>query len=178
MNKNIITIVIVLVVVLGGYLLFNNKFKTTPPTLLPPQDSEQKPSNQQIVPQLTISESSAPKLTLKPSASPAPAVKEKIVIYTNSGFSPASLLIKNGEEVIFKNQSSESMWPASAMHPTHRVYSETALDEHCPDRSSISFDACTGILPGSSWKFVFNKAGTWKYHDHLNPTNYGAIVVE
>lgn len=180
MNKNIITIVIILVVVSSWYLFSNDKFKPAPLTALPQQNSGQETPNQQTVPPPTAaaSESSTPIPTSQPSISSAPVVKEKIVIYTDSGFSPSALSIKKDETVIFKNQSSRSMWPASAMHPTHRVYSETTLDEHCPDTTGMAFDACAGILPGSSWKFIFNKTGTWKYHDHLNPTNYGAVVVE
>jgi plastocyanin len=87
-------------------------------------------------------------------------------------------MIKKGETVTFKNQSSNSMWPASAMHPTHRVYSGTSLDEHCPDTTGTAFDACKGFLPGQSWSFIFNKTGTWKYHDHLNPSATGTVVVE
>lgn len=177
MSKIIITIVAI-IIVLGWYLFSSDKFKTAPSVTLLQQDSGQKPSNQQTVSQPTVSESLAPKPTSESSLSPTPVVKEKIVTYTNSGFSPSALSVKKGETVIFKNQSSRSMWPASAMHPTHRVYSDTSLDEHCPDTTSMAFDACAGILPGNSWKFLFNKTGTWKYHDHLSPTNYGAIVVE
>jgi plastocyanin len=70
------------------------------------------------------------------------------------------------------------MWPASAFHPTHTVYSGTSLSEHCPDTAGTAFDACKGFLPGQSWSFKFTKAGTWKYHDHLNPGATGTIVVE
>jgi plastocyanin len=105
-------------------------------------------------------------------------VKENVVTYTDAGYSPNALTIKKGETVTFKNQSSRSMWPASAIHPTHRVYSGTSLDEHCPDTAGTAFDACKGFLPSQSWSFTFNKTGTWKYHDHLNPGATGVVVVE
>ena len=41
-----------------------------------------------------------------------------------------------------------------------------------------TFDACKGVKPGESWPFKFDIAGNWKYHDHLNPKNFGAIIVQ
>ncbi|BCX15636.1 MAG: hypothetical protein KatS3mg097_528 [Candidatus Parcubacteria bacterium] len=102
----------------------------------------------------------------------------KVIIYTDSGYSPNTLKIKVGESVTFKNQSSQAMWPASAMHPSHTVYSGTSLVEHCPDTAGIAFDACTSIQPGNSWSFTFNKKGSWRYHDHLIPSFTGTIIVE
>jgi len=172
MNKTIIAIVIIAVVIVGGYfLIFRGASQPTP--------SVSQPSNQQPITQSPASEPSVPERpSQQPPASQAPAVKEKVVTYTNSGYSPSTLTVKKGETVTFKNQSSRSMWPASAIHPTHRVYSGTSLDEHCPDTTGTAFDACKGYLPGKSWSFTFNKAGAWKYHDHLNPGAIGTIVVE
>src|SRR3989344_267954 len=45
------------------------------------------------------------------------------VIYTDQGFSPLSVTVPLGTTVTFVNQSGGSMWVASAMHPTHVVYS-------------------------------------------------------
>jgi len=70
------------------------------------------------------------------------------------------------------------MWPASAMHPTHTVYSGTSLVQHCPDEEKVAFDACQGIEPGDSWTFTFKKDGNWKYHDHIAPSFFGSITVE
>lgn len=103
---------------------------------------------------------------------------QNIVTYTDSGYSPRTLKVKVGETVTFKNQSLQAMWPASDFHPTHRVYSGTSLQEHCPDTTGTAFDACTEIQPGDSWSFTFNKQGTWKYHDHLSPSHTGTIIVE
>ena len=64
------------------------------------------------------------------------------------------------------------MWPASAMHPSHKEYPTTG---GC---LGSAFDACKGVKPGESWPFKFDIAGNWKYHDHLNPKNFGAIIVQ
>lgn len=150
MNKIIIAIVVVAIVLAGGYFFFKGSYSLT--TSVP-----QTP-NQQIVPPSSVAQ--------------LPVAEEKVVVYTDSGYSPSSITIKKGETVIFKNQSSQSMWTASAMHPTHKLYPTTG---GC---LGSTFDACQGILPGNNWSFKFDIAGTWKYHNHLNPANYGAVIVE
>lgn len=108
----------------------------------------------------------------QPSASLTPATEEKIVTYADSGYSPSTLTIKKGETVTWKNQSSQSMWTASGKHPTHLLYPTTG---GC---LGSTFDACAGILSGNNWSFKFDFAGTWKYHNHLNPGYFGTIIVE
>ena len=159
MNKTIFTIVIAAVVVLAGYFLLRGAGQPRPLVTQTP--------NQKTVPQPLISESPTPEPTL-----------QKIVTYTDAGYSPSTLTVKRGEIVTFKNQSLRSMWPASAVHPIHMAYSGTSLSAHCPDTAGNAFDACKGFLPSDSWSFKFNKTGAWKYHDHLNPGSIGIIVVE
>ncbi|OGH72112.1 MAG: hypothetical protein A2921_00520 [Candidatus Magasanikbacteria bacterium RIFCSPLOWO2_01_FULL_43_20b] len=144
MNKIIITIVIIIIVIFGGYFIFRGADQPTP---------------------------SAPPIINQPEAA-VPVVEEKIITYTDSGFSPATLTIKKGETVVFKNQSAQSMWPASAFHPTHTAYPTTG---GC---LGSTLDACKGVQLGESWSFQFDFVGNWKYHDHLNPSNFGTIVVE
>jgi plastocyanin len=143
MNKTIIAIVVIAVVGLGGYLFLTGTYRPAPSV-------SQSPTSQ----------------------APAEEEKEYVVTYTNAGYTPATLKVKNGGTVTFKNQSSRSMWTASAMHPSHRAYPTTG---GC---LGSTFDACQGVQPGNSWSFKFDIAGTWKYHDHLNPGAFGAIVVE
>lgn len=94
------------------------------------------------------------------------------VVITDNGFSPREIKIKKGDAVRWTNQSSALSWPASAIHPTHSIYPEKG---GCIDSS---FDACRGLAKGESFTFVFNFAGSWKYHDHLNPSKVGTVVVE
>jgi plastocyanin len=103
---------------------------------------------------------------------------ENEIIFTDAGFLPAELRVKAGDTVTFENRSSVGFWPASAIHPTHEVYAGTSLSEHCPDGGADAFDACGAFAAGSSWSFTFTKSGTWKYHDHLNASRTGTIVVE
>lgn len=85
------------------------------------------------------------------------------IVIGESGFTPSVLKIKNGTEVTFTNESSESRWPASNIHPTHAIYPE--------------FDPKKPIQKGSVWVFKFGKKGIWKYHDHLDPSLIGTIEV-
>ena len=97
---------------------------------------------------------------------------DRVIIYTDAGYSSSPLEINIGDTVVFKNESSLAMWPASAMHPTHKDYPTTG---GC---LGSTFDACKGVQPGDSWSFKFDIAGDWKYHDHLSPKNFGAIIVQ
>lgn len=88
----------------------------------------------------------------------------KAVTYTASGFSPQSLTIKTGDTVVFKNTSGSDFWPASGPHPAHTNYPE--------------FDAKKAISTGESYLFTFTRTGSWKYHNHLNPSLTGTITVQ
>lgn len=82
---------------------------------------------------------------------------------TSVGFVSASVNIKKGTTVKFLNGDSKPHWPASNPHPTHTDYP--------------GFDAGQALQPGESWTFTFDKVGTWKYHNHLNPARGGKITV-
>lgn len=107
-----------------------------------------------------------------------PAISSNAVSYTASGFSPGSLNVSEGTTVTFRNNSSREVWPASARHPTHDVYDGTSMPEHCPNADNSAFDACGGVPPGGMWSFTFEKTGEWRYHDHLNPSMSGMVVVQ
>jgi len=100
------------------------------------------------------------------------ATSENTVEITSSGFSPKILTINAGDTVVFANKDANVHWPASAFHPTHTVYPESG---GC---LGSKFDACKGLEQGESFSFEFNQKGSWKYHDHLNPSLSGTIVVE
>lgn len=87
-----------------------------------------------------------------------------VVTYGSNGFSPATITIKKGQKVTFKNESGKSMWVATDDHPGHNIYPE--------------FDAKTGIANGGTYEFIFNNIGTWGYHDHLTASKTGVVIVE
>ena len=96
------------------------------------------------------------------------------VDYTDQGFVPASVTIKQGEAIKFVNKTSDQMWVGSAMHPSHIIYSGTALKDHCPDTLGTAFDQCQ---TGNEFSFTFDKIGSWGYHNHVVAGKYGKIVV-
>lgn len=93
------------------------------------------------------------------------------VIITDAGFAPATLEVKKGKVVTFKNLSSVDVWPASGPHPKHTGYPQKG---GCFDSA---FDACRGLKRNESWSFQFDIVGAWNYHDHLNPGNKGVVKV-
>ena len=98
------------------------------------------------------------------------------VAYDGSGFSPSSVTVKVGDSVSFTSAGG-GMWVASAAHPTHIVYDGTSKEQHCVSGygGSAPFDQC---VPGGSYIFKFDKAGTWNYHDHMNASARGTVIVQ
>lgn len=88
---------------------------------------------------------------------------ELIIHMTKNGFEPQELTVTEGDSVLFINNDDVDRWPASNFHPTHTLYPE--------------FDPKMHIKSGESWKFTFEKVGTWRMHDHLFPHMTGTIVV-
>ena len=101
-----------------------------------------------------------------------------LVSITSSGFSLSTLGIKQGETVTFKNEDTQPSWPASAIHPTHTVYPNSSIAKCGTAEENTIFDSCKGLATGEAWSFQFDIPGTWKYHDHLNPSHSGTIIVE
>lgn len=151
-NKILVSVLVLIVAIVGGYFLLKG-------------GEVQAPVDEIPVSGMPVPGSETPEMVVTPAT-------ENIITYTDAGYSPSALTVKVGDTVVFKNESADNMWPASAMHPTHAVYPTTG---GC---FGSTFDACRGVLPGDSWSFKFDIAGTWKYHDHLKPSVFGTIVVE
>lgn len=96
----------------------------------------------------------------------------KTVEIMAAGFYPSSVTISAGQEVKFVNKDAQTHWPASDSHPTHTVYPQSG---GC---ISSAFDACKALAQDEEWEFIFTQTGTWNYHDHLNPSLTGTVVVE
>ncbi len=96
-------------------------------------------------------------------ASPSAMQTKNAVTLTSSGYSPATLTIKAGESVTWTNKSGEDATVNSDPHPTHTAY---------PPLNLGSF------VDGQSLSLSFPKTGTYGYHDHLNPSLRGIIIVQ
>lgn len=93
----------------------------------------------------------------------SPADADVVVTVNKDNFSPELITINKGDTVVWVNKGDGYYWPASNLHPTHKIYEE--------------FDPKSPISPGESWSFTFERAGMWKYHDHLWPSNVGEVTV-
>lgn len=164
MNKVIIFAISITAIIVSSYFLFKVPTPESLPINTAPKVSKKTPNT-------------PAQLTQNPPQNTE--VKQTYpVIYSNSGYSPKILTIKVGETVVFANDSSTTMWTASDRHPLHTNYNGTFLQQHCPDATHTVFDQCAGSKPGESWSFTFDKAGTWEYHNHLNASDTGAIIVK
>ena len=86
-----------------------------------------------------------------------------VVIYSDSGFSPVEVSVKVGEKVEFKNQGTSVVEVNSGPHPTHTSFPVLNIGQ---------------IASGLSKRAVFNLPGTYKYHNHLDASHQGTIIVE
>ncbi len=150
MNSKILIGVVAIVILLGGVLLLSNRTsnKQAAPT---PAIEQQQPSVTAI-----------PTTQASPSASEQ-AMKETTVTVTSSGFSPNLITIKKGTKVIWVNKSGDIANVSSDPHPIHTDYPPLNLNN---------------FNDGGSVSLVFNDAGTYKYHNHLNSSQKGTVVVE
>lgn len=91
-------------------------------------------------------------------------VSKAVVEHKNEAFVPKSITVKVGTTVTFINQENDPMWVASAVHPTH---------QELP-----GFDQLLSVGKGGSYSYTFTQKGSWKYHNHLQPSHTGVVVVE
>ncbi len=183
MNKNVLIGLGALVLILvGGFIFLRQRQSTTLTPELPqliPQLPTEVPTPPEVFPTVpTETQTSAETPTETPISTPTPTTQEFVVRITNTGFEPSILEVPKGAKVTFVNESSNPSWPASAVHPTHRVYPGSGIEKCGTPEQERIFDACRGLGKGESWSFVFNEVGEWGYHDHLNPSLRGKIIVK
>lgn len=99
---------------------------------------------------------------------PAP-VADVTVTYTDEGymtsqFSPTTVTIEQGDTVLFINNTNEPMWIASDPHPA--------------DNALPNFNQRTSVGKGGTYMYTFTQIGKWDYHNHLNYTRGGRIIVK
>lgn len=95
-------------------------------------------------------------------ASPTSNTASTAVSITATGFGPASVTVPMNGTVTFTNSDTRPHQLASDPHPVHTTYP--------PLNSSV-------LVAGQSLTVTFTKAGTFGYHDHLNPGLIGTVIV-
>lgn len=98
-----------------------------------------------------------------PATSSAQTVEKNVVTISSGGFSPKKITIKAGETVTWKNDDRANHTVNSTPHPVHTDYQPLNLGT---------------IRSGETKSLQFPTAGTYKYHDHLNPSLTGSVTVE
>lgn len=93
----------------------------------------------------------------------AVTMAETAVAITSSGFEPKTITVKVGTKVTWVNKSGSVVQVNSVVHPTHLLY------------PSLNLGA---VGNGGSVSLVFDKPGSYSYHNHLNASQTGTVVVE
>lgn len=150
MSRNVVIgiVVLILVILLGWFYIKSQKSSYTPAPV------QTNPSPQVTQPTENPATSSAETPDL---------AKENAVTITSTGFSPQNITIRAGEVVTWMNGDSANHIINSAPHPAHTTYPPLNLGV---------------IKPGGKNSLSFPVAGTYKYHDHLNPSLFGSVTVQ
>lgn len=154
MNRTpLIAFLIILIVAGGGYFFYRSayrpsRYKTIKPT--------QQPVRRPVI--------SSPTPRVSPQSTASPSALQNTVNISATGFQPQSITIKAGQNVTWTNKDKVNHQVNSVVHPTHLVY---------PPLNTIGL-----LKPGESKSLTFRTAGTYKYHDHLNPSLRGQVIVQ
>src|SRR5579872_1540162 len=86
-----------------------------------------------------------------------------IVRYSGTKFTPDKVEVSAGDMVEFVDDGPKDMWVASDPHPQHSTLP--------------TFDQFRPYKTGAIYRYVFQKTGKWYYHDHLNASVGGVVIV-
>ncbi len=101
-----------------------------------------------------------------PTSVPTTAGNQEIqggIVLTKTGFSPQTITVPAGTQVSWINRSGRTATVNSADHPTHLKYPALNLGE---------------FEDGQSLSLVFDTPGTYKYHNHLDASQFGTVEVQ
>ncbi len=124
------------------------------------RSSQQVPQTPQATDNPVTTTSVAPSTATSDAAMTA---QKNLVKISSDGFTPKSITIKLGDTITWTNVDTENHTVNSDNHPTHLLYPFLNLGK---------------ILPGESKSVTPATAGTFTYHDHLNPSLTGSITVQ
>lgn len=153
MSRNAVigAVAVVAVVILGWYYLKSQQAGV----------SYTKPSK---APSVKTTQPTVPPATSTASPTASSTIEKNVVTINSSGFSPKNITIKAGETVTWVNGDTKNHQVQSAIHPTHQLY---------PPLNSVGL-----LKSGEKKSLTFPNAGTYKYHDHLNPSFTGSVTVK
>jgi len=88
---------------------------------------------------------------------------ETEIILTENGFSPKTITVNKDDKVIFSNESGATATVDSSPHPIHTSYKELNLGT---------------FAQGQELSITFPNTGTYNYHNHLNASQQGTVIVK
>jgi hypothetical protein len=89
--------------------------------------------------------------------------EESLVLLSDSGFAPKEITIKIGMAVRWRNGTSTEASVNSDNYPTNRLYPEINLGR---------------FKTGQTLVHIFTKAGTYTYHNQLDSSETGTVIVK
>ncbi|MDB5168106.1 MAG: hypothetical protein JWO55_364 [Candidatus Saccharibacteria bacterium] len=143
-------ITVICIILLGAWAYMMAQPAVERPTKAPVTDSNL----------ITPDETSSPAKEGTEPTSETPPVAT--ITYTDSGFTPSTLTVKKNSAITVSNKSSKNVMFSSADHPKHQEQPELNMNT---------------LNPGESGTITITKAGTWGYHDHVDETMTGTIIV-
>ena len=99
---------------------------------------------------------------------PVEQLADHVVEITTAGFSPANVIMKKGDSVVWTNRDIASHW----------VLSDVSAKYPEKGTCGTKLDACAALKLGDSFRATLSQTGTWKYYDKLNAKFKGTIVVQ
>ena len=100
------------------------------------------------------------------SSSGGQAQEAAAITFGDSGVT-SQTTVTSGGKIKWVNNSSKKVSVASDPHPVHSANSEITNGQFVIE-----------LAPGASAEVTVTKKGTWGFHDHLNPTTKGTVVVQ
>jgi plastocyanin len=166
--KRINVVWLIIVILAVGALTISAPWEGT--VFAPSQDEileeEKEEVKETTTPKTTTSKQTS-KTTTKPKTSggtgTTPQPSGNVITYTNSGFVPKTLIIEQGKDVTFINNSSFAMRIMSDPHPSHDAYHE--------------FVQGSSVGKGGKFSFSFLKVGVWGFHNDNKLEHQGFITV-
>lgn len=152
-NKGLLVLIVAVVLVGGAYFAYKYSNNTNMP------GSTATPSTSQ-----NITSPGTDSSQMAPTASASgDTMAAAVVSATSSGYQPQTITVKAGTKVTWTNASGAMSNVSSDPHPVHTDYPPLNLG---------------GFANGESASLLFDKPGTYKYHNHLNATQRGTVIVQ
>ena len=94
-------------------------------------------------------------------------VEGVLITHVNTGFTPVCVTVASGTTVVWSNQSDRPIEIGADPHPLHTGNREVSAGEFVLE-----------LAPGASAAATVTEPGTTGYHNHINSTFNGRIIVE